>query len=104
MLPNRNELERSYQHLQFNINVHSRMYAKYYFDLRSLAEDNAGLTFPNEYEPLTKERAKKLEVIMLEYVQIAIVLIRQNTILLQLYWDCLQNSNLAFLGSLRPQF
>ena len=37
------------------------MYAKYYFDLRSLAEDN-GLMFPNEYEPLTKERAKKLEV------------------------------------------
>ena len=40
------------------------MYAKYYFDLRSLAEDN-GLMFPNEYEPLTKERAKKLEVIIL---------------------------------------
>ena len=58
----RNELERVYlEQLQFNINVASSTYAQYYFDLRSLAEDN-GLSFPNEYEPLTKERAKQLEV------------------------------------------
>ncbi len=49
------------EQLQFNINVLSSTYAKYYFDLRSLAEDN-GLIFPNEHELLTKERAKKLEV------------------------------------------
>lgn len=44
--------------LQFNINVPSSVYAKYYFDLRSLAEDN-DLVFPAE--PLSKERAQKLE-------------------------------------------
>lgn len=59
---NRNELERVYlEQLQFNINVASSTYAQYYFDLRSLAEDNS-LSFPNEYEALTKERAKQLEV------------------------------------------
>ncbi|CAI8017689.1 Cyclin-Y-like protein 1 [Geodia barretti] len=41
-----NELERVYlEQLQFNINVASSTYAQYYFDLRSLAEDN-GLSFP----------------------------------------------------------
>lgn len=49
------------EQLQFNINVASSTYAQYYFDLRSLAEDNS-LSFPNEYEALTKERAKQLEV------------------------------------------
>ena len=67
-LYHRNELERVYlEQLQFNINVASSTYAQYYFDLRSLAEDN-GLSFPNEYETLTKERAKQLEVGLLECV------------------------------------
>uniref|UniRef100_A0A8C2XXV9 Cyclin N-terminal domain-containing protein n=1 Tax=Capra hircus TaxID=9925 RepID=A0A8C2XXV9_CAPHI len=55
-----NELERQFlELLQFNINVPSSVYAKYYFDLRSLAEAN-NLSFP--LEPLSRERAHKLEL------------------------------------------
>lgn len=54
-----NELERQFlEMLQFNINVPASVYAKYYFDLRLLAEAN-DLTFPSE--PLSKDRAQKLE-------------------------------------------
>lgn len=57
----RNDLERQYlEMLQFNINVGSSVYAKYYFDLRALADAN-DLSFP--LEPLSKDRALKLEVI-----------------------------------------
>lgn len=56
----RNEMERHFlELLQFNINVPASVYAKYYFDLRSLADDN-NLSFP--LEPLSKKRAQKLEV------------------------------------------
>ena len=56
----RNELERQFlEMLQFNINVPSSVYAKYYFDLRAMA-DAHDLSFP--LEPLSKERAMKLEV------------------------------------------
>uniref|UniRef100_A0A3P9KGP4 Cyclin Y n=1 Tax=Oryzias latipes TaxID=8090 RepID=A0A3P9KGP4_ORYLA len=55
-----NELERQFlELLQFNINVPSSVYAKYYFDLRSLSESN-NLSFP--LEPLSREKAQKLEV------------------------------------------
>lgn len=54
-----NELERQFlELLQFNINVPSSVYAKYFFDLRTLAEAN-DLAYPAE--PLSKERALKLE-------------------------------------------
>ncbi|XP_060939943.1 cyclin-Y-like isoform X1 [Limanda limanda] len=54
-----NELERQFlELLQFNINVPSSVYAKYYFDLRSLAESN-NLSFP--LEPLGRDKAHKLE-------------------------------------------
>ncbi|KAK1885465.1 Cyclin-Y [Dissostichus eleginoides] len=56
-----NELERQFlELLQFNINVPSSVYAKYYFDLRSMAEAN-NLSFP--LEPLNREKAQKLEAI-----------------------------------------
>uniref|UniRef100_A0A3Q2P4J6 Cyclin-like domain-containing protein n=1 Tax=Fundulus heteroclitus TaxID=8078 RepID=A0A3Q2P4J6_FUNHE len=55
-----NEMERHFlELLQFNINVPASVYAKYYFDLRSLADDN-NLNFP--LEPLSNKRAQKLEV------------------------------------------
>lgn len=58
-----NELERQFlEMLQFNINVPSSVYAKYYFDLRTLAEAN-DLSFPSE--PLSKDRAQKLEAMSL---------------------------------------
>ncbi|KAM4835830.1 cyclin-Y-like protein 1 isoform 2-T2 [Thomomys bottae] len=56
-----NEMERHFlELLQFNINVPASVYAKYYFDLRSLADDN-NLNFL--FSPLSKERAQNLEAI-----------------------------------------
>ena len=58
----RNELERVYlDHITYNVNVPASVYAKYYFDLRTLSEEN-GLVFPNEYVPLSKEKATEIEV------------------------------------------
>lgn len=54
-----NEMERQFlEILDFNINVPSSVYAKYYYDLRVLA-DAYELSIP--LEPLSKQRAKKLE-------------------------------------------
>jgi hypothetical protein len=56
-----NELERQFlECLQFNINVPSSVYAKYYFDLRTLALAN-DLHLP--LQPLSRERANKLEAL-----------------------------------------
>ncbi|XP_036830514.1 cyclin-Y-like protein 1 isoform X5 [Oncorhynchus mykiss] len=56
-----NEMERQFlELLQFNINVPASVYAKYYFALRSLADDNSP-RFP--LETLGNERAQKLEAI-----------------------------------------
>eukprot|EP00118_Oscarella_pearsei_P008180 m.41354 g.41354 ORF g.41354 m.41354 type:complete len:366 (+) comp33142_c0_seq1:131-1228(+) len=56
-----NELERIFlEMLQYNINVDSSVYARYYFDLRALADAN-GFGFP--VEALSSQRAKKLEAL-----------------------------------------
>jgi len=44
--------------LQFNVSLKAALYAKYYFELRSLAEE-ASMYFP--LDPLSKEDAEKLE-------------------------------------------
>ncbi|EHB03901.1 Mortality factor 4-like protein 1 [Heterocephalus glaber] len=55
-----NELERHYLDLlKFNVKVPVSVYAKYYFDLRSLAYDTGLCYVP---VPLTKERPQALEV------------------------------------------
>merc|ERR1711994_587442 len=54
-----NKIERKFlEMLQYNVNVSSSVYAKYYFDLRMLAETN-NLFFPTE--PLSSERAYQME-------------------------------------------
>ncbi|XP_075680398.1 cyclin Y [Dermatophagoides pteronyssinus] len=62
-----NELERRFlEMIQFNINVPSSVYAKYYFELRKLAENNDLLSNPTAAqtnEPLTEQRAFKLEAL-----------------------------------------
>lgn len=74
--------------LQFNINVPSSVYAKYYFDLRSLAEDN-DLIFPAE--PLSKERAQKLEAMSRIYEdKIAVDVLKRNQMK---KWSSLDNVN-----------
>ncbi|KAM7151069.1 cyclin-Y-like protein 1 [Molossus nigricans] len=56
-----NELERQYIYLlQFNLYVSASVYAKYYFDLRTLAGDHG---LPIVFAPLRKERAQKLKAI-----------------------------------------
>ncbi|XP_014403018.1 PREDICTED: cyclin-Y-like protein 1 [Myotis brandtii] len=55
------ELERQYFYLlQFSLYVSLSVYAKYYFDLRSLASDHG---LPIAFAPLGKERALNLEAI-----------------------------------------
>jgi len=60
LLPIRNDLERTYlEMLDFNIDVDSSVYAKYYFELRILAERTNKIF---SLTMLDKEGAKKLEV------------------------------------------
>ncbi|KAI3383639.1 hypothetical protein SNEBB_009228 [Seison nebaliae] len=60
-VPNMNEMERFYlEAIQFNIDVPSSVYAKYYFDLRHVAILNS-LCRPTY--PLTNQRAIELELV-----------------------------------------
>lgn len=58
--------------LQFNINVPASVYAKYYFDLRLLADDN-NLSFA--LEPLSNKRAQKLEVSRTSVINVVVVFV-----------------------------
>ena len=74
----RNELEREFLRLlQFNTNVPQSVFVKYYFDLRTLAEAN-DLAYPPE--PLTKDRALKLEAMSQSYDDKVTQEIIQNSI------------------------
>ncbi|XP_045713671.1 cyclin-Y-like protein 1 [Phyllostomus hastatus] len=56
-----NEMERNFLDLlEFRLNISASVYAKYYFDLRSLARDHG---LPIVFAPLQKERAQNLEAI-----------------------------------------
>jgi len=60
-----NKIERKFlEMLQYNVNVSSSVYAKYYFDLRTLAEAN-DLFFP--MQRLSLERAQKMEILSQQY-------------------------------------
>jgi len=73
-----NELEREFLRLlQFNTNVPQSVFVKYYFDLRTLAEAN-DLAYPPE--PLTKDRALKLEAMSQSYDDKVTQEIIQNSI------------------------
>lgn len=78
--------------LQFNINVPSSVYAKYYFDLRTLAEANE-LTFAAE--PLSKEKAQKLEAMSRVYEDKIMTEVLRNGIK---KWSSLDN---VCIGGLR---
>ncbi|KAI6215271.1 CYCLIN domain-containing protein [Aphelenchoides besseyi] len=60
-----NELERQFlECLEFNINVPGSVYAKYYYDLRTLSIAN---DIQLTQRPLSKERARKLEAVSNKY-------------------------------------
>lgn len=60
-----NELERQFlECLEFNINVPGSVYAKYYYDLRTLSNTN---DLHLAQRPLSKERARKLEALNIAY-------------------------------------
>ena len=73
----RNDLERTFlEMLDFNIDVDSSVYAKYYFELRALAE-KFDKDFP--LKPLDKDQAEHMEVCMCVRASLSLCLCMHST-------------------------
>ena len=68
-----NMLEKRFlEFLDYDVNISSRLYAKYYFELRALSEEQSNRAFA--LQPLSAKEARRLEVrslLRLQYYRVA---------------------------------